>query len=50
MQERIETKIIRAQQNNEIVEGINPIQTEREDDSVVNILTKYKNVTYELTP
>ena len=45
MQERIETIIIRAQQNNEIVEGLNPIQTKREDDSVVNILAKYENVT-----
>ena len=50
MQEPIETVIIRAQQNFEIVSGLNPVQIEIEDDIVVNLLNKYKNVAYELTP
>ena len=50
MQEPIETIIIRAQQNFEIVGGLNPIQIEIEDDRVVNMLKKHKNVTYKLTP
>ena len=50
MQEPIETVIIRAQQNFEIVSGLNPVQIEIEDDIVVNLLNKYKNVAYKLTP
>ena len=50
MQEPIETIIIRTQQNSEIVGGLNPIQIEIEDDRVVNMLKKHKNVTYKLTP
>ena len=50
MQEPIETIIIRTQQNFEIVGGLNPIQIEIEDDRVVNMLKKHKNVTYKLTP
>ena len=50
MQEPIETIIIRAQQNFEIVGGLNPIQIEIEDYRVVNMLKKHKNVTYKLTP
>ena len=42
MQEPIETIIIRAQQNFEIVGGLNPIQIEIEDDRVANMLKKHK--------
>ena len=49
MQEPIEMIIICAQQNFEIVGGLNPIQIEIEDDRVVNILKKHKNVLYKLT-
>ena len=42
--------IIRAQQNFEIVEGLNPIQIEITDDRVLNMLIKHKNVAYKLTP
>ena len=35
IQEPIETVIIRAQQNFEIVRGLNPMQIEIEDDRVV---------------
>ena len=42
--------IIRAQQNFEIVEGLNPIQIEITDDRVLNMLVKHKNVAYKLTP
>ena len=42
MQEPIETVIIRAQQNFEIVGGLNPIQIEIEDDQVLNMLKNIK--------
>ena len=42
--------IICAQQNFEIVGELNPVQNEIEDDRVVNILKKHKNVAYKLTP
>ena len=44
MSQPIETIVIRAQQNFEIAGGLNPIQIEIEDDRVINILKKYKNV------
>ena len=50
MQEPIEMIIIQAQQNFEIAGGLNPVQLEIEDDRVLNILKKYKNVIYKLTP
>ena len=50
MQGSIETVIIRAQQNFEIVGGLNPIQIKIEDERVLNMLKKHKNVTYKLTP
>ena len=50
MQEPIETVIIRAQQNFEIVVRLNPMQIKIEDDRVLNMLKKHKNVTYKLTP
>ena len=49
MQEPVEMIIICAQQSLEIVGGLNPIQIKIEDDSVVNMLKKDKNVTYKLT-
>ena len=48
MSEPIETIIIRAQQD--FVGGLNPMQTEIKDDRVTNILKKYKNVIYKITP
>ena len=50
MAEPIETVITRAQQSFEIAGGLNPVQFEIEDDSVLNILKIYKNVLYRLTP
>ena len=50
MSEPIETIVIQAQQNFEIPGGLNPIQIETEDDRVINILKKYKNVIYKVTP
>ena len=44
MSQPIEPIVIRAQQNFEIAGGLNPIQIEIEDDRVINILKKYKNV------
>ena len=49
MQEPIETIIIRTQQNFETTGGLNPVQIEMKDDTVVNMLKKHKNVMYTLT-
>ena len=40
MREPIETIIIRAQRNFEVVGGLNPIQIEIEDDRIINTLKK----------
>ena len=50
MPEPIETVIIWAQQSFEIAGGLNPVQIEIEDDRMLNIFKKYKNVLYRLTP
>ena len=50
MSEPIETIIIRAQQDFDVVGGLNPIQIEIKDDRVTNIFKKYKNVVYKITP
>ena len=44
--EPIETVIICAQQSFEIDDGLNPVQIELDDDRVLNILKRYKNVRY----
>ena len=49
MAEPIETVVIRAQQRFEIASGLNPVQIEIEDDRILNILRKYKNIRYKLT-
>ena len=46
----IETIIVRAQQDFNIVGGLNPIQILINDDTVLNLLRKYKNVAYKVTP
>ena len=46
MAELVETIVIRAQQNFDIAGGLNPVQIEIEDDRVLNLLKKYKNVMY----
>ena len=50
MVEPIETMIIHAQQSFEIAGGLNPVQIEIDDDRILNMLKKYKNVRYRLTP
>ena len=50
MTEPIETVIIRAQQNCEVVGGLNPIEVTISDDRIINILKKYKNVVYKIIP
>ena len=50
MAEPLETVIISAQQSFEIAGGLNLVQIEIEDDRVLNIFKKYKNVLYRLTP
>ena len=47
MQEPVETVTIRAQQNVEIVRGLNPIQIKIEDDRVLNILKNHKSTTFK---
>ena len=49
MQEPIETIVVRAQQNFDVVGGLNPIQIEIEDDKILNALKKYKNLIYKIT-
>ena len=48
MPETIETVIIHPQQNFEIAGGLNPVQIETEDDRILNILKRYKNVLHRL--
>ena len=48
MPETIETVIIHPQQNFEIAGGLNPVQIETEDDRILNILKRYKNVVHRL--
>ena len=50
MPEPIETVITRAQTNFEIVGGLNPVQIETEDDRILNMLKRYKNVLHRLMP
>ena len=38
--------IVRAQQNFDIVGGLNPVQIEIEDDRILNALKKYINILY----
>ena len=50
MSEPIETIIIRAQQDFDVVGGLNPIQIEIKNNRVTNIFKKYKNVICKITP
>ena len=50
MSEPAETIIITAQQNFDVVGDLNPIQIEIKDDIIINLLKKYKNVVYNITP
>ena len=49
MVEPIETIVVRAQQNFDIVRGLNPMQIELEDDRILNALKRYKNVMHKVT-
>ena len=48
--EPIETVIIIAQQDFDVVGGLDPIQIQINDDTVLNLLKIYKNVAYKITP
>ena len=50
MSEPIETIIIKAQQDFAVAGGLNPVQIEIKDDRIINMLKKYKNVVYKITP
>ena len=45
-----DTIVIRAQQDFSTVGGLNPIQVEISDSRIINMLTKYKNSIYKITP
>ena len=46
----IDTIIIRAQQDFDVVGGLNPVQVEITDSRIINKLAKYKNAAYKITP
>ena len=50
MSEPIETIIIRAHEDFGVLGGLNPVQIEIKDDRIINMLKKYKNVVYKITP
>ena len=49
MAEPKETVIISTQQSFEIAGGLNPVQVETEDDRILNMLKRNRNVVYRLT-
>ena len=49
MSQPIETVIVGAQQNVNVAGGLNLAQIEIEDDRIINIFKKYKNVLYKVT-
>ena len=48
MSEPIDTVMVRVRQNFDFVGGLNTIQIEIRDDTVINILKKYKDVVYKI--
>ena len=46
----IDAIIISAQQDLDVVGGLNSIQVEIKDSRIINRLTKYKNKAYKITP
>ena len=48
--ETVKTVIVRAQQEFDVAGGLNPIQIQISDDTVLNLLKKTKNVAYKITP
>ena len=50
MNEPVETVIIRGQQKSDLQDVLNPVQIEINDDRILNILKKHKNIYYKLTP
>ena len=48
--EPIESVIIRGQQKFELHDVLNPTEIEINDDRIINLLKKHKNVYYKLTP
>ena len=44
----IDTIIIRAQQDFDVVGGLNPVQVEITDSRIINKLAKYKNAAYKI--
>ena len=50
MNEPIETVITRDQQKFDLYDVLNPVQIEINDDRILNMLKKHKNLFYKLTP
>ena len=50
MSEPIESIIIRAQKDFDVTGRLNPVRIKIKDDIIINMLKKYKNVVYKITP
>ena len=50
MTEPAKNIIIREQPNFDLHDVLNPVEIEINDDSILNILKKHKNIYYKLTP
>ena len=50
MNEPVETVIINGQQKFDLHNVLNPVQIEINNERILNILKKHKNVYYKLTP
>ena len=50
MSEPIETAVIRGQQKFDLHDVLNPVQIEINNDRILNIFKKHKNIYYKLTP
>ena len=50
MAEPTESVIIRVQQKFQLNDILNPVEVEIKNNRILNILKKYKNVHYKLTP
>ena len=46
MSQQIETVIIRAQQNFDVVGGLNPKKIQIKENRIINVFKKYRNVLY----
>ena len=50
MNDPMETVIVRSHQKLDLCDVLNPVQIEINDDRILNVLKKHKNIYYNLTP